>query len=255
MAQFQYRAADGDGKILEGTIEAGEASLAVSRLQDRGLIPLRVTEAGKARGGIGSISLPTISFKRGVRGRDLLIFTHELSTLLGSGLPLDRSLSILTELAERPEMKRVVADILQSVQRGKSLAEAMAQHPKVFQPLYVNMVKAGEIGGVLDAVLLRLTEYLERADELRDEVRSALVYPVILTIVAMGSVTILLTYVLPKFAAIFSQAGQALPTSTRVLLGLSDAMRSYWWAGILIVLGLSFACSNFIKTPGGRLQW
>jgi general secretion pathway protein F len=255
MAQFQYRAADGDGKILEGTIEAGEASLAVSRLQDRGLIPLRVTEAGKARGGIASIALPTISFKRGVRGRDLLIFTHEMSTLLASGLPLDRSLSILAELAERPEMKRVVADILQSVQRGKSLAEAMAQHPKVFQPLYVNMVKAGEIGGVLDAVLLRLTEYLERADELRDEVRSALVYPVILTIVAMGSVTILLTYVLPKFAAIFSQAGQALPTSTRVLLGMSDAMRSYWWAGILIVVGLSFAFSNYIRTPGGRLQW
>ena len=255
MAQFQYRAADGDGKILEGTIEAAEATLAVSRLQDRGLIPLRVEEAGKSRGGIGSITLPSLSFKRGVRGRDLLIFTHEMSTLLASGLPLDRSLSILAELAERPEMKRVVADVLQSVQRGKSLAEAMAQHPKVFQPLYVNMVKAGEIGGVLDAVLARLTEYLERADELRDEVRSALVYPVILTIVAMGSVTILLTYVLPKFAAIFSQAGQALPTSTRILLGLSDGMRSYWWAGILVVGGLAFAFSNYIRTPGGRLQW
>ena len=255
MAQFQYRAADGDGKILEGTIEAGEASSAVARLQDRGLVPLRVAEAGAKRTGLASISLPTLSLARGVRTRDLLIFTHEMSTLLASGLPLDRSLSILSELSERAEMKRVVGDVLQSVQRGKSLAEALAAHPKVFPPLYINMVKAGEIGGVLDSVLLRLTDYLERADELRDEVRSAMIYPVILTLVAMGSVTILLTYVLPKFATIFSQAGQALPFSTRILLGMSDAMRSYWWAMILVMVAAGFGATHWTRTPAGRLQW
>jgi general secretion pathway protein F len=255
MPQFQYRASDADGKILEGMIEAGEVAVAVARLQDRGLIPLRVGAAEAPRSGIASISLPTISFKRGVRTRDLLIFTHELSTLLASGLPLDRSLQILSELSERAEMKRVVADVLQSVQRGKSLAEALAQHPKVFAPLYVNMVKAGEIGGVLDAVLHRLEDYLERADELKNEVRSALIYPALLTFVALASVTILLTYVLPKFAAIFAEMGQALPFSTRFLLGLSAAMRGYWWALLLGVVAAYFGGLHYIRTPAGRLKW
>jgi len=255
MAQFQYRATDAEGKILEGVIDAAERNVAVARLQDRGLIPLRVAEPSAKRSGIGSIALPTLSFKRGVRGRDLLIFTHEMSTLLAAGMPLDRSLSILTDLSERPEMKRIVADVLQAVQRGKSLAEALAAHPKVFPPIYINMVKAGEIGGVLDHVLARLTEYLERADELRDEVRSAMVYPLILLFTAFGSVTILLTYVLPKFGSIFAQAGQSLPFSARMLLGLSDAMRSYWWAGLLVIGLVAFGGMHFLRTPAGRLRW
>jgi len=255
MAQFQYRATDAEGKILEGMIEATERNGAVARLQDRGLIPLKVAEPDAKRSGLASISLPSFNFKRGVRGRDLLIFTHEMSTLLGAGMPLDRSLSILTDLSERPEMKRIVADVLQSVQRGKSLAEALAQHPKVFPPIYINMVKAGEIGGVLDHVLARLTEYLERANELRDEVRSAMVYPLILLFTAFISVTILLTYVLPKFGSIFAQAGHSLPFTARMLLGLSDAMRSYWWIGV-IVIGLgTVGMVHFLRTPGGRLKW
>ena len=255
MAQFQYRASDAEGKILEGVIEAAERNAAVARLQDRGLIPLRVAEPAAQRSGLASISLPSLSFKRGVRGRDLLIFTHEMSTLLAAGMPLDRSLSILADLSERAEMKRIVADVLQSVQRGKSLAEALAQHPKVFPPLYVNMVKAGEIGGVLDHVLQRLTDYLERADELRDEVRSAMVYPLILLITAFVSVTILLTYVLPKFGSIFAQAGQSLPFTARMLLGVSEAMRSYWWIGLLVIAGTSVGVVHYIRTPAGRLRW
>ena len=255
MAQFQYRASDAEGKILEGVIDAAERSVAVARLQDRGLIPLRVAEPTAQKSGLASISLPTFSFKRGVRSRDLLIFTHEMSTLLAAGMPLDRSLSILTDLSERAEMKAIVADVLQSVQRGKSLAEALGQHPKVFPPIYINMVKAGEIGGVLDHVLARLTEYLERADELRDEVRSAMVYPVILLLTAFISVTILLTYVLPKFGAIFSQAGQSLPFTARMLLATSDAMRSYWWAGLLAIAAISVGVVHFLRTPAGRLKW
>jgi type II secretion system protein F len=255
MAQFQYRAADGEGQILEGTIEAAEVSAAVARLQDRGLIPLTVGEPAAKRSGLASISLPTISFKRGVKGRDLLVFTNEMSTLLAAGLPLDRSLSILSELADSAEMKRVTRDVLHSVQRGKSLAEALGAHPKVFEPLYVNMVKAGEIGGVLDQVLLRLTDYLERADELRQEVRSAMVYPAILLLTSFASVTVLLTYVLPKFAAIFTQSKQAMPFSTRLLMGSSDLLRSYWWVGVLLGGGIALAFSHWIRTPSGRLHW
>ncbi len=255
MAQFQYRAADGEGKVLEGMIEAAEVQMAVSRLQERGLTPLRVAEPAPERSGLASLSLPEISFKKKVKNKDLLVLTHELSTLLSAGLPLDRSLSILGELSENPEMKRVVGEVLQSVQRGKSLAESLAEHPKVFEPLYINMVKAGEIGGVLDSVLQRLTEYLESATELRDEVRSALVYPVILLLTSFGSVTVLLTYVLPKFQTIFTQGGKTLPFSARMLMMMSDAMRSYWWIGLLLTIAGVVSFTHWIRTPAGRLQW
>lgn len=255
MAQFQYRAADGEGKVLEGMIEAAEVSAAVSRLQERGLVPLKVAEPSPERSGLASLSLPEISFKKRIKNKDLLVLTHELSTLLSAGLPLDRSLQILGELSENPQMKSVVGDILQSVQRGKSLAESLAEHPKVFEPLYINMVKAGEIGGVLDTVLQRLTEYLESATELRDEVRSAMVYPVILLVTSFVSVTILLTYVLPKFQTMFTQGGQTLPFTARMMMGMSDMMRSYWWVGLLLTIAAVVGFTHWVRTPAGRYQW
>ena len=255
MAQFQYRAADGEGKVLEGMIEAAEVSAAVSRLQERGLVPIKVAAPSPERSGLASLSLPEISFKKRIKNKDLLVLTHELSTLLGAGLPLDRSLQILSELSENPAMKAVVGDILQSVQRGKSLAESLAEHPKVFEPLYINMVKAGEVGGVLDTVLQRLTEYLESATELRDEVRSAMVYPVILLVTSFVSVTILLTYVLPKFQTMFTQGGQTLPFTARMMMGASDMMRMYWWVAVLLLVVAGVGFTHWIRTPAGRLQW
>ncbi len=257
MAQFQYRAADGDGRIVEGMIDAPARAQAASRLQERGLIPLQVDVPGeRGRSSLLNLSLPQLSSWRNRIGKgDLLIFTHELSTLLTAGLPLDRSLQILGELSENPEMERVVGDVLQSVQRGKSLAESLGQHPRVFEPLYVNMVRAGEIGGVLETVLGRLTEYLERATELRDEVRSAMVYPVILLTTSMASVMVLLIYVLPKFTAIFTQGGAVLPLSARVLVAASEAMRGWWWLGVLLV---GFGAAGFVRwvrTAAGRLRW
>jgi general secretion pathway protein F len=255
MAQFQYRATDADGKVLEGMIDASDRTAAAARLQDRGLMPLRVAEPGPERTGLGNISLPKISFKRGIKTADLLVFTHELSTLLTAGLPLDRSLQILSELSESEEMKRVTGEVLTEVQRGKSLAEALNEHPDVFESLYVNMVKAGEIGGVLDQVLERLTEYLESATELRDEVRSAMVYPTILLLTSFGSVAILLVYVLPQFSTVFAQSGAALPTSAAILMGASEILRSYWWLGLLLVGGTAFGFAQWIGTEDGRVTW
>ena len=255
MAQFQYRATDADGKVLEGMIDASDRTAAAARLQDRGLMPLRVAEPGPERTGLGNISLPTISFKRGIKTADLLVFTHELSTLLTAGLPLDRSLQILSELSESEEMKRVTGEVLTEVQRGKSLAEALNEHPDVFESLYVNMVKAGEIGGVLDQVLERLTEYLESATELRDEVRSAMVYPTILLLTSFGSVAILLVYVLPQFSTVFAQSGAALPTSAAILMGASEILRSYRGLGLLLVGGTAFGFAQWIGTEDGRVTW
>lgn len=255
MAQFQYRAVDPEGKVVEGTLEAAEVPIAISRLQDRGLIPLDVGAAtdGARKARVALPSLPAFG-KRRVRNKDLLVLTQELSALLSAGLPLDRSLATLAELADNLELKRIVSEVLHAVQGGKSLAEALGQH-RVFPPLYVNMVRAGELGGFLDTVLERLAEYLESAQELRDEVRSALTYPVLLTFAMSISILFLLLYVLPRFSALFSDMGKALPLQARIVLGASDFLRGYWWAiGGAIIAGVS-AFRYSVRTPRGRYTW
>jgi general secretion pathway protein F len=256
MAQFQYRAVDPEGKVVEGTLEAAEVPIAISRLQDRGLIPLDVGAADGARARASRVALPSLPAlgRRRVRNKDLLVLTQELSALVSSGLPLDRSLATLAELADNPEMKRIVSEVLHAVQGGKSLAEALGQH-RVFPPLYVNMIRAGEIGGFLETVLQRLAEYLERAQELRDEVRSALTYPVLLTFAMSLSILFLLLYVLPRFSSMFDEMGKALPLQARIILGLSRFLQGYWWAlGGAILAGVA-AFRYSIRTPRGRYSW
>jgi type II secretion system protein F len=257
LAQFQYRAVDPQGKVVEGTIEAGEVPAVVARLHDRGLIPIKIGASVDGRRPraprVALPSLPALGQRR-VKGRELLILTQELSALVSSGLPLDRSLATLAELADNPEVKRIVTEVLQAVRGGKSLAEALGQH-RVFPPLYVNMVRAGEIGGFLELVLQRLAEYLERAQSLRDEVRSALTYPVLLTCAMGASMTVLLVYVLPKFSALFTDMGKALPLQARLIIAVSDAVRGYWWAG-LGAIGLAVGGFRYsIRTPRGRYSW
>ncbi|MCC6767381.1 MAG: type II secretion system F family protein [Deltaproteobacteria bacterium] len=250
MAQFQYRATDFQGKIVEGSMEAGEERSVVQRLREKGLIPIRIgvgtTAAPRAAG--KAITLPSFG-RKGVKTAELLIFTRELATLLQAGMPLDRSLTTLTQLAQTPELKRVTSEVLESVRGGTALAEALGQHPKVFPPLYVNMVKAGEVGGVLDQVLQRLVEYLQSAEELRDEVISALTYPLILVGVGGVSVAILLIFVLPKFATMFADLGQALPLSTRMMLAISDAATSPWsLIGVPAVCAALFGLYRYFST-------
>jgi type II secretion system protein F len=260
LAQFQYRAADPEGKVVEGTIEAAEAAAVVARLQDRGLIPLRVGAAGegKAKAKESRLALPSMpALRRKPSNRDLLVITQELSALLTAGLPLDRSLATLVELADKPELKAILGDVLQAVRGGKSFAEALARH-RFFPSIYVNMVRAGEVGGFLDAVLLRLLEYLERSQAVRDEARAALAYPVVLTGAMGASILVLLTYVLPKFSSLFTDLGKTLPLSARIVLGVSDAVRGYWWLGIGIIALVVFLVRWYVRTPQGSLsfdQW
>ncbi len=255
MAQFQYRAVDAEGKVVEGTIEAAEVAAVVARLHDRGLIPMRIgaPAAGKARG--LRMTLPALPrLTRRPPARSLLTLTQSLAVLLAGGLPLDRSLATLQELADHPELRRIVGEVLHAVKGGKSLAEALAQH-KFFPPLYVNMVRAGEIGGFLDAALQRLAEYLERGQALRDDVRAALTYPALLTVAMGGSMLILLVYVLPKFSALFADLGRSLPWSAALVLAVSDAIRGYWWAGLLVLGGGVAAFRYSVRTPRGRYAW
>ncbi len=255
MAQFQYRAVDAEGKVVEGTIEAAEVAAVVARLHDRGLIPMRIGAPAAGKAGGLRMTLPALPrLTRRPPARSLLTLTQSLAVLLAGGLPLDRSLATLQELADHPELRRIVGEVLHAVKGGKSLAEALAQH-KFFPPLYVNMVRAGEIGGFLDAALQRLAEYLERGQALRDDVRAALTYPALLTVAMGGSMLILLVYVLPKFSALFADLGRSLPWSAALVLAVSDAIRGYWWAGLLVLGGGVAAFRYSVRTPRGRYAW
>lgn len=257
MAQFQYRAADPEGKVVEGTLEAAEAAGVVARLQDRGLIPIRIGPA--AAGGAGQksrLQLPTLPSLPGRKPNQkaLLTLTQNLAVLLAGGLPLDRSLTTLADLSDHPELKRIINDVLHAVQGGKSLAEALGEHP-FFPTLYVNMVRAGEVGGFLEVSLQRLAEYLENAQQLRDDVRASLTYPVLLTFTMGGSLVFMMTYVLPKFTALFAETGKALPLSARIVMGISAGIRSYWWLGLIAIIVVVSAFRYTIRTPRGRLGW
>jgi general secretion pathway protein F len=246
MAIYSYRATTLKGEILEGAIEAADQKAARERLKVSGLIPLKISTARD-----GSRARFSWSSAKG----DLLTFTTELSVLLNAGLPLDRSLNILAEILEKPETQAIVQTILKSIREGSSFSDALQRHPRMFSRLYVNMVRAGESGGVLDAVLEKLNDFLETTKEMRDSVFSSMIYPLILLGTGGVSIIVLLTYVLPKFSVIFSELGGAMPLPTQVLLAFSQGLRDYWWLMIAIPVSLGILFKKTIGSPAGRLRW
>jgi general secretion pathway protein F len=235
-----------EGTIVEGVVEALDEQAAVERLKNTGVIPLK-------------IAAPRESIKRKFSLKsqkgDLLTFTTELSALLGAGLPLDRSLNILSEISENKEMKGIIQSILRSIREGSSFSDALLRHPRVFPKIYVNMIRAGEAGGVLDVVLDKLNEFLETSKELKDHIFSAMIYPTILSVTGGISIIILLTYVLPKFSVIFAELGSSLPLPTQIVLAFSSLLKTFWWAALLLVMAAWFILRNFIRSPGGRYKW
>jgi len=246
LAIFSYRATTIDGTIVEGAIEATDEKSALERLKNTGVIPLKIfvpDEGIKKR-----FSL------RSSKG-DLLTFTTELSALTGAGLPLDRSLNILSGISESKEMKNIVQSILKSIREGSSFSDALQKHPRVFPKIYVNMVRAGEAGGVLDVVLDKLNEFLESSKELKDHVTSVMIYPTILVITSGLSIIILLTYVLPKFSVIFDELGGSIPLSTQIVLAASNVLKSYWWIILLGIIGGWAVFKQYTKSDVGRYKW
>jgi general secretion pathway protein F len=250
MATFRYKAVNARGAFSEGQVDALDTRSVVSRLQGMGLIPVSIEEPAGHR----SSQSKKIYFQR-VSRKDILFFTEELSTLIHAGLPLDRSLTIGAELAAKPALRSVIYDVLKQIKAGKSLAESLAAHPRQFSRLYVNMVRAGEAGGVLDVILQRLVEFERSADELRSYLVSALIYPVLLTGVGMTSIGILLYFVIPKFAGIFQEMGAAVPPATQVMLWVSQMTRSYWWVALASVAVIIGIFRYWIGTAWGRRTW
>ena len=254
MSFFQYRAADQAGKIIEGVMEAEVEQSVVSRLHEMGCVPLRISLPRSGTVKPEQLRLPLFS-RRKINQTQLLQFTQELATLLAAGLPLDRSLSVLGNLIEGEEFTKVMRTLLEAVRAGKSLAAAMTEHPDVFPKIYVNMIRAGESGGILDAVLRYLTEYMERSLALKEDVKSALIYPVILGGAAGLSLLVLFIYVIPRFALIFKDVGQALPWITRLVLDFSEFLTQYGWILLLVLLGSVAGGLFYLRTPEGKTEW
>jgi type II secretion system protein F len=253
MAFFQYRAADQTGKIIEGVMEAEVEQSVVSRLHEMGCIPLRIALPGDYAGSAAQLRLPILT-RRKVSQQQLLQFTQELSTLLSAGLPLDRSLSILGGLIEEKEFSAVLKTTVEAVRAGKSLAASMGEHPEVFPKLYVNMIRAGEAGGILESVLRHLAEYLESSQALKEDVKSALIYPMILATAAGLSLIILFIYVIPRFSLIFKDVGKALPWITRMVIEFSHVLTQYGWIGSLLVFVAVAGGLFYVRTPEGKAE-
>ena len=231
MPLFEYKAVAPSGETVQGTMEAPTLDLVILKLQEAGNIPLQAKESGSGGFSLGGFSLG----RRGMNTREVGEFTQQLSTLLGAGLPLDRSLQVLLDLSENERIKRTVAEIRDRVREGGSLSDALDEQHGAFNRLFVNMVRAGEVGGTLDVTLARLTEYLERSRDLKDSVISALIYPAMLLVLAAGSLILLLVYVIPQFAPIFEELGGDLPLITKMVLAVGSVLQNFWW--LLILLG------------------
>ena len=250
METYVYKAVNRQGKYTEGRLEASDARAAAFSVQDMGLIPVSVETPRPSR------SLDLSRFRwHPIRRRDILFFTEELSTLIHAGLPLDRSLSVTAELASNPQLAKVIRDVLKRVKGGETLADSLGAHPKCFSTLYVNLIRAGEAGGVLDVILERLVEFERSSDELRSYLFASLVYPVLLTLVGFGSIGILFYFVIPRFASIFDDVGAEIPPATMVLLGVAELVRSYWWVGIGAMIVCVVAFRAWLRTPRGRRLW
>lgn len=251
MPTFKYLALDAAGAETTGTIEATNERLASTRLREQGLRPVEFSEVGEGIGGM-AISIPGMGPKK-VKPADRTIFTRQLSTLLDAGLPLLRALNILVEQSKGQRLGEILNDVKDRVQAGASFSEALAAHGDVFDKLYVSMVKAGEVGGVLEVVLDRLADFGEKAEALKAKVKSAAMYPSIMLAVAVIVVIILMVYVIPQFSKMFGDMGVALPLPTRLLIAFSNFLVS---GGVFLVLGspvlLFFAWKAARRFPQGE---
>src|SRR5215210_8711963 len=249
MTTFTYKVRTRRGEILQDQMEGSDLMAVATELRQQGLLVIDVKEQGVAQKDI------LAPFKK-VKPTDLVIFTRQFATMINAGLPIVRALYVLSEQTENPKLKEVVVAIRKDVEAGLALSEALDKHPKVFSRLYVEMVRAGEIGGILDGVLLRVADQLEGDQELRRKVKSAMTYPTVVLVLAILAASFMLIFIVPVFAKMFEDLGGTLPLPTRIAMGLSDVLTSIF--GVLLYAGMIggvFAFLRWKNTEQGRRVW
>ena len=247
--QYEYKARKSSGETVEGILDADNRRLVINRLQSMNLFPIRVEE--KKASGLGQeVSMQT--FRR-VRQSDVATFTRQMSDLLRAGLPLVRSLTVLEKQTGSIKFRQVLSNVRADVQGGTRLSDALAKHPKVFPDLYSNMVRAGEMGGMLDQVMERLAEFQEAEREMKSKIVAAMFYPAVMLVLGFSVVLILVAFVIPNFVSMFDELGQDLPLPTIVLVHVSHIVVGWWWLGIVLVVALVMVYRHFASTREGKL--
>jgi type IV pilus assembly protein PilC len=245
MPVFNYTARTLTGELQSGSIDLPTHDDVVAHLRKNRMIVVKIQQAPKEL---------KIGFGKGVTTRDVVIFTRQFATMINSGLPLVQALDILSEQSENPTLKDVTRAVVYDVESGHTLADALRKHPKAFTELYVNMVAAGEAGGILDTILLRLATFMEKNDALVRKVKGAMIYPTVIFSVAGMAIVILLIFVIPVFQEMFAGIHQQLPMPTRIVIGASNILKHYWWAIGGGLFGAFFGIKKYYATPNGKLM-
>src|SRR5678816_2858239 len=244
MPQFTYTARSMNGELKSATIDAPNRDEVIKQLKQQRLNVVKIDEGSatkKKRGGR-------------IKMRDIVIFTRQFSTMINAGLPLVQALDILAKQTDNKALAQVTRAVVFDVESGATVADAMRNHPKAFSDLYVNMVAAGEAGGILDTILMRLAVFMEKNDALIRKVKGAMIYPGVIMSVAAIAITVLLVFVIPTFENMFNSAGIELPLPTRIVIGLSRGLKSYWYVLIAAAIGIFVSVKRYYATPGGKLN-
>jgi type IV pilus assembly protein PilC len=257
MPKFSYTAVDARGKQANGFVEANDQSDAITQIRQLGFYPQRLDEAKEEESTVGPDNKPVAKKKGGakVKSKILTIFTRQLATLIEAGLPLMRSLNTLAKQERNPVMRNTMVQLATAVESGGTFSEALAQHPRIFDKLYVNMVKAGELGGVLEIVLNRLAEFQEKSQKIKGKVIAAMVYPIVVLVIAAAILSFLLVFIVPKFQQIFQDAlpGKPLPGVTLFVIWCSHTLVSQWYFVVGGILAVVFGYKALASVPAGVL--
>src|SRR5919198_1990360 len=271
MPQFTYRARNAQGGLVEGVLDCADRAVAIRQIESQQCIPIRIdiVEAAKPAEAKASappapqrklrllsspeVATPAQNLK--IPHGQLLIFTEQLAHLLQAGMTLDEGLSILEKRLKQPRVQQMTRTLHQGLIDGRSFSQALSDMPRIFQPLYVNLVAAGEASGALPQILHRLVKHLMQAKDLRDRVQQALIYPAFLAVAGAGLITIFITYMVPQLTGFMAQTGGALPLPTRILLQIHHAITGYWWFGLLVGISAVIGFRALVRTDEGRVGW
>jgi type II secretory pathway component PulF len=261
MPQFSYRARDAQGALVEGVLDCADRAIAIRQIEQKRCIPIKIEVVDAKPQPSQKVAAPKAAAPPAPRQslkiphNQLLIFTEQLAHLLHAGMTLDEGLSILVKRLKQPRVQQMTRALHQALVDGRSFSQALREMPRIFPPLYVNLVAAGEASGALPEILLRLVKHLMQAKNLRDRVQQALIYPAFLAVAGAALITIFITYMVPQLTGFMAQIGGALPLPTRILMQINHAIVVYWWLAALIAIAISVGFRAFVRTDEGRLTW
>ena len=257
MPQFAYRARNAQGNLVEGVLDCPDRAVAIRQIELQQCIPIRIDLVGAEPkiSGRNVLAAPPARQSLKIPYGQLLVFTEQLAHLLQAGMTLDEGLSILEKRLKQPRVQQMTHALHQALIDGRSFSQSLSEFPRIFPPLYVNMVAAGEASGALPQILLRLVKHLMQAKDLRDRVQQALIYPAFLALAGAILITVFITFMVPQLTGFMSQTGGALPLPTRILVDVHHAITGYWWIGALLAVGVIIGFRAFVRSDEGRTAW